>query len=226
MAVALDGEAALGASFMELYNAVNEVHDQNLMVKSILGDIKSTLDSLLPLMKEIADYEKKLVCPEEELQVFTIQMKEGVQLIQKCSKVGAYEKQKYTNKLVELNNSLQRLLDILKVHGIRDMKKTLVTLKNIENRFQQIDANFVMQNNPSENIEARCAVPEPPPLTVGLDRPLKELKLKLFKNGLSMLVLTAPGGCGKTTLATKFCQDAEVRGIVYDINVSICFQVI
>lgn len=222
MAVALDGEA----SFLELYKAVDEAHDQNLMFKSLLGDIKSKLDSLLPLMKVIAEYEKKLDCPEEELQLFTIHMKEGVQLIHKCSKVGADEKQEYTNKLVELSNSLQRLLDIPKVHGIRDVKKALVTLKYIENRFQQIDANFVIQNNPSENIEAGSAVPEPPPLTVGLDRPLKELKLKLFKHGLSMLVLTAPGGCGKTTLATKFCQDAEVRGIVYDINVTICFQVI
>ncbi|XP_004288239.1 PREDICTED: probable disease resistance protein At5g66900-like [Fragaria vesca subsp. vesca] len=26
-----------------------------------------------------------------------------------------------------------------------------------------------------------------------------------------MLIVTAPGGCGKTTLATKFCQDQDVK---------------
>nr|XP_011464497.1 PREDICTED: probable disease resistance protein At5g66900 isoform X3 [Fragaria vesca subsp. vesca] len=54
-------------------------------------------------------------------------------------------------------------------------------------------------------------VPELTQFTVGLDEPLKELKMKLLKDGVSMLVVTAPGGCGKTTLATKFCQDEEVR---------------
>nr|XP_011464496.1 PREDICTED: probable disease resistance protein At5g66900 isoform X2 [Fragaria vesca subsp. vesca] len=54
-------------------------------------------------------------------------------------------------------------------------------------------------------------VPELTQFTVGLDEPLKELKMKLLKDGVSMLVVTAPGGCGKTTLATKFCQDGQVK---------------
>lgn len=61
--------------------------------------------------------------------------------------------------------------------------------------------------------EGLCEVPELPSFTVGLDVPLKELKMKLLKDDqVSMLVVTAPGGCGKTTLATKFCQDEEVKG--------------
>ncbi|KAL6227301.1 hypothetical protein ACLB2K_001260 [Fragaria x ananassa] len=54
-------------------------------------------------------------------------------------------------------------------------------------------------------------VPELTQFTVGLEEPLKELKMKLLKDGVSMLVVTAPGGCGKTTLATKFCQDGQVK---------------
>ncbi|KAL6196933.1 hypothetical protein ACLB2K_032546 [Fragaria x ananassa] len=46
-----------------------------------------------------------------------------------------------------------------------------------------------------------------------MDAPLKDLKEKLLcDDGVSMLVLTAPGGCGKTTLATMFCKDEEVKG--------------
>ncbi|KAM5576444.1 putative disease resistance protein [Rosa sericea] len=50
------------------------------------------------------------------------------------------------------------------------------------------------------------------PLTVGLDVHLKELKRKLLNHGeSSILVLTGPAGCGKSTLAKAFCQDEEVK---------------
>ncbi|KAK9902926.1 hypothetical protein M0R45_001439 [Rubus argutus] len=205
---------ALGASFLALYEAIKELNDHNLMFKPLLGDIKSTLDSIEPLIKETAEYDKELDCQDDELQNFTRQMEDGVDVIRKCSKVSPwsiYKKYKYANKLVELGKSLERLLDILKLHGIKDVKKTLVSVRNIETRVQQIDGNFGIQNNQSENIEGWCTVPEPPPLIVGLDVPLKELKMKLFKDEVYILVLTAPGGCGKTTLATKLCQDGEVR---------------
>lgn len=213
--VLVRGEA-LGALFLALYDAIKELNDHNLMFKPLLGDIKSTLDSIEPLIKETAEYDKELDCQDDELQNFTRQMEEGVDVIHQCSKVGPwniYKKYKYANKLVELGKSLERLLAILKLHGIKDVKKTLVSVKNVETRVQQIDGNFGIQNKQSENIEGWCAIPEPPPLIVGLDVPLKELKMKLFKDEVSILVLTAPGGCGKTTLATKLCQDGEVRGI-------------
>ncbi|TQE06784.1 hypothetical protein C1H46_007566 [Malus baccata] len=67
-------------------------------------------------------------------------------------------------------------------------------------------------NQPEEMVKCSPAVPEPPSVTVGLDLPLKELKMKLLKDEkVSMLVLTAAGGCGKTTLAKMFCQDQDVK---------------
>lgn len=54
-------------------------------------------------------------------------------------------------------------------------------------------------------------------ITVGLDVHLKELKRKILNVGeSSMLVLTGPAGCGKTALAKTFCQDEEVKGIIYN----------
>ncbi|KAJ6907454.1 disease resistance protein [Populus alba x Populus x berolinensis] len=53
--------------------------------------------------------------------------------------------------------------------------------------------------------------PEPPQITVGLDKPTKDLKNELFKDGMSTVVLTAPGGCGKTTLAKKLCHDEAIK---------------
>ncbi|XP_004305984.1 PREDICTED: probable disease resistance protein At5g66900-like [Fragaria vesca subsp. vesca] len=55
-------------------------------------------------------------------------------------------------------------------------------------------------------------IPELPEVIVGLEAPLKDLKTELLGNeGFSMLVVTAPGGCGKTTLATNFCTDHGIR---------------
>ncbi|KAM5576418.1 hypothetical protein ABKV19_007339 [Rosa sericea] len=203
--------AGLAVTFWALCDSVKQVKDQILMFKPQLGDIKSTLDSLQPLIKEMAECEKELDGPEEELENLRVEMEEGVELIRKCSEASRFKKYKYGSRLVELSKSLQRLLGILKVQGIRDGKKALISVRNIENVVHRIEGNCVIQSNPSGKIEGWCAVPEPPTITVGLDLPLRELKMKLFKDGVSMVILTAPGGCGKTTLATKLCQDAEVK---------------
>ncbi|KAK9902929.1 hypothetical protein M0R45_001442 [Rubus argutus] len=62
-----------------------------------------------------------------------------------------------------------------------------------------------------KTLGAWCAVPGLPSLTVGLDTPLTELKMMLLRDGESIVVLSGPGGCGKTTLAAAFCQDQQVQ---------------
>ncbi|XWS45317.1 hypothetical protein CRYUN_Cryun15aG0126000 [Craigia yunnanensis] len=47
-----------------------------------------------------------------------------------------------------------------------------------------------------------CKVPEPPGKVVGFDVPLKELKMKLFKDGMSVIVVSPQGG---TTLVKELC---------------------
>ncbi|KAK9902927.1 hypothetical protein M0R45_001440 [Rubus argutus] len=80
----------------------------------------------------------------------------------------------------------------------------------VEAGIKRIEDRLIVTQNEAK-VGAWCAVPELTQFTVGLDAPLKELKMQLLKDGVSMLVLTAPGGCGKTTLATKFCQDQQVK---------------
>ncbi|XP_010263939.1 PREDICTED: probable disease resistance protein At5g66900 [Nelumbo nucifera] len=60
------------------------------------------------------------------------------------------------------------------------------------------------------------SVPELPNLIVGLQVPLQELKTELLRQGVKVVGICAPGGCGKTTLAAMLCQDDQVRRFFKD----------
>ncbi|XP_065632106.1 probable disease resistance protein At5g66890 isoform X2 [Quercus suber] len=56
-----------------------------------------------------------------------------------------------------------------------------------------------------------CAVRERTEFTVGLDMTIRELKTLLLKEKVRLLLLTAPGGCGKTKLVEMLCQDEQIK---------------
>ncbi|XP_050369160.1 uncharacterized protein LOC126787285 isoform X2 [Argentina anserina] len=65
---------------------------------------------------------------------------------------------------------------------------------------------------------------EAPSFHVGLDVPLRELKRKVFTDGVSRLVVTGNRRCGKTELVKQFCQDDEIqdkfKGNIFFVTVS------
>ncbi|KAI3785028.1 hypothetical protein L1987_44137 [Smallanthus sonchifolius] len=56
-----------------------------------------------------------------------------------------------------------------------------------------------------------CSVPGLPDFIVGLDFHLQEVKRLLLKDTNQVLTVSAPGGCGKTTLAKMLCHDNEIK---------------
>ncbi|XP_068343215.1 probable disease resistance protein At5g66900 isoform X1 [Pyrus communis] len=214
----LIGGAALGTAFNVLYDVLDELITKNVIFAPLLKEIKSRLDSLAPLLKDIEKSNRKLDLSDKELVDLKEHLEKGIEVVKKCKKIrwwSLYKRYKYANKLIEWDESLQRLLEILNVQGIRDMKDSSLSVRNIENVLSRIESNLVIPKQPDS--DAWCAVPQLPPLVVGLDGPLRELKMKLLKDkNVSMVVLTAPGGCGKTTLASKFCQDKDVKDTFKD----------
>ncbi|KAB5547767.1 hypothetical protein DKX38_011173 [Salix brachista] len=87
-------------------------------------------------------------------------------------------------------------VQVKKIHEeMREMNKDL------RSNIQTEKAASPVSNN---NVHFRPLLPpEPPRVTVGLDKPIKHLKNELFNDGVSTVVLTGPGGSGKTTLAKK-----------------------
>ena len=97
------------------------------------------------------------------------------------------------------------------------VEKTASTVEKTASAVESV-LNHLTQNKASAS--SSFTTLQPPELPqdiyiVGLDTPLMDLKKKLLEDdGPSVLVLTAPGGCGKTTLATMFCDDEQVKGMV------------
>lgn len=196
--MAMIGEFVAGKAFEALYAGVEELIRRNLIFKSLFQDIKSSLDSLKPLIQDMALYNQQLDCPKKELEALDALMMDGLELVAKCleiSRWNAAKKFKYANQLSEWDATLERQLKILNVQGIRDGKKAAVSVKKIEVSVgniveelknmkeevsQMTEANLATQNQSTET-KAWCAVPELPKLTVGLDVPLEELKMKLLE---------------------------------------------
>lgn len=210
MALPFVGSAALGAAFGEafavLYSTVKDVITKTLAFKSILQQLKSTLDVLDPLVKDIQQSNRELGRSEKETHDLIQQMNKGEKLVSKYSNLTGWKhfvRYHYANKLCSLDDALRRFFQIhIPAWGLRNGIEVLRGVNHLCAQMNSAGINGVLP----------CAVPEPPDFTVGLDVSWKELKMELLKKEVLMLVLTAPGGCGKTTLVKMLCQDEDIKG--------------
>ncbi|XP_021803135.1 uncharacterized protein LOC110747236 [Prunus avium] len=144
-----DRGTSLHAVFVVLFDVVIQVKEKTTVFKPFLEDIKSTLDILKPLIEEIAKHNKVLDRPKEELENFRNQMEKGVELIRKCFQVRLWsscKQYKYTDKLMGLDESLQKMLNILKAQVARDLKETLVSIKKIEGVIKKIEESGLVRD--------------------------------------------------------------------------------
>lgn len=206
----LVGGAALGAVFEKvfsiLYETVKDVITTTCMFESFLERLKSTLDVLEPLVKEIRRSNREFDRPEEVIKGLIEKMEKGEELVRKFSKLPWWKylmRFRYAKKLCKLEEALFGFFELeLPAWNMRNGLETLKGVNDIRARMKLVGLNGGLL----------CAIPGPPDFSVGLDFPLKELKMQLLKEEVSMLVLTAPGGCGKTTLAKMLCHDKESKG--------------
>nr|POE89714.1 putative disease resistance protein [Quercus suber] len=204
--------AALGAAFGEgftvLHNTVTDVVSKARMFKPILNRLASTLDRLVPTVDEIKRLSEQLELPERETKRLMEQMEEGEKLVSKCLKIRWWNyvfKVQYSSKLEELDKEIFRFCQLdLQALCTRNTLRTLETVNSINKKMDSFRG--------VETPRGFGGVSGPEDLTVGLDMPIKELKALLLKEEVKLLLLTAPGGCGKTTLVKMLCQDKEIKG--------------
>ncbi|KAK7860952.1 putative disease resistance protein [Quercus suber] len=192
--------AALGAAFGEgfavLHDTVKDVASKARMFKPILKRLESTLNSLVPTVNEIRRLSEQLELPERETKRLMEKMEEGEKLVSKCLKIRWWNyvfKVQYSSKLEELDKEIFRFCQLdLQALCTRNGLRTLETVISINKKVDSFRG--------VETPRGLGGVSGPQDLTVGLDMPIKELKTLLLKEEVKLLLLTAPGGCGKTTL--------------------------
>ncbi|KAK7848880.1 putative disease resistance protein, partial [Quercus suber] len=211
--------AAFGEGFATLHETVKNVIGQAIMFKSVFEDLSATLESLESLVKEIRRLNLALDLPEKEIERLVKLMKNGTKLVDKCSKIQPYNifsKAYYALKIKELNEAIEKFCKVeLQVQIGRTTLQTLVGVNDIRERMNNQRMRFGLRT---------LSVSRPRDYIVGLDLPLKELKMELKKKEEQVLLLTALGGCGKTTLVKMLCWDDEIKGIygenIFFVNVS------
>ncbi|KAJ4964390.1 hypothetical protein NE237_024329 [Protea cynaroides] len=140
------------------------------------------------IMRGVQQFETKLE-GQRELQVETWR---GVQRLETTVE-GLRESQ------VEIWRDSKQIM-----RGVQQLETTVEGLSTQLGRSVSLDVF-------SPGNEGLCAVPELPNCVVGLDVPLRELKIKLFKENVTVLGVCAPGGCGKSTLAAMLCRNEQVQ---------------
>ncbi|KAJ4714948.1 Disease resistance protein [Melia azedarach] len=212
----LVGEALVGAVVGELLKVVLEATKEAVVFKSRLNQLKLILQSVTPTFEEIQRLNKVLHRPEQETKDLIEKLEQGKQLVQKCSKMKWYSVKRfqYSKKIFELDCSIVRFFQIdVQLQQTRDNKEILKVLKEVHTTVKRISGHEKIGGIFSQvEIIRACSVPDPPAVTPGLDVPLKELKRDLFNSEKQVIVISAPGGYGKTTLVKRLCKDDEVQG--------------
>ena len=208
MAVAFVGGAALGAVFGELLRAVEDVVSKSASFNSILKQLQSTLNRVTPTIEDIEKLNRVLDRPQLETDMFTDRLREGQRLVLKCAKVRCWNycaKYSYAKKLMALEKSLLNffIIDVAAVN-YRDTKDVLVAVNRVDSKLDRMGTmgGFV----------GCCGIPGVRDFVVGFSEPLRVLKMQILDGQEQVVVISAPGGCGKTTLAKMLCHDAEIKG--------------
>ncbi|VVA09556.1 Hypothetical predicted protein, partial [Prunus dulcis] len=100
--------SALGAAFEILFSAVLKAKSTAKMFQTHLGNLNTTLDSLKPVIIQLAS-SNHLVPLEKSLENFTTKMEEGKKLVDECCEVWRFnliKQREYTDEIEALNDSL------------------------------------------------------------------------------------------------------------------------
>lgn len=125
--------AAVGGAFGPVFDVFREVVEKTVEFNPTLKSVKSTVDSLALLIPQIEDRNQILGGNRQgEVKEVREKMEEGKKLIEELLEVNEWSclKAHYTDQLVELDESLKRLLEILQVQVVIDVKEGLALTKD------------------------------------------------------------------------------------------------
>ncbi|KAM0039708.1 putative powdery mildew resistance protein, RPW8 [Helianthus debilis subsp. tardiflorus] len=202
-------EVHLQAALVELQKAVASQFKKTAKFRTLLKRIDKTLRTIESLLYANGRLARVLDRPEKETKMFIFYLENGKETVLKCSKVtcwNVYKKFVHANKLIRLDHELLRFFQA----ELQD---------NLSVKFRGLDLGGEVVSSVTKRaggFSNSCNVPGIPDVIVGLDSHFKEVKRMLLKDDIQVLTVSAPGGCGKTTLAKMLCHDNDIKGVFGD----------
>ncbi|KAG6768053.1 hypothetical protein POTOM_026950 [Populus tomentosa] len=233
IAVSAVAGAGLEIIFGDFLKMVLKARKNNSQFEPSLKRLEEMLNDMTPNIKRIDSFNRELDQPEQ-LERLKGLVTKGNDLVSKCSKIHNYNYLKrpiYNKKLLKLEKDIRdHISSVLQLQVVADTKESLHTQNSILVAVKGVSSGVRQSNDQigksinggrvdsskSYSNTILAGVCSPPLLKVdpvGLEIPLSDLRIKLLNDETSQhIVLSAPGGCGKTTLATALCQQGDVKG--------------
>ncbi|KAM1046603.1 hypothetical protein PS2_025838 [Malus domestica] len=140
-------ESIGGTLFTQLYDGVKQAMSKSGRFKTLLGDLKSTLDSLEPRdIQQIGEHNVELGLPNEEIESLQMQMEDGVKLVGKLSNFRIWNYcclDDYAQQIVELDRALKRLLIKLQMQEARDVKEVWVLSRQNREKLDEVNRRLL-----------------------------------------------------------------------------------
>ncbi|KDP31881.1 hypothetical protein JCGZ_12342 [Jatropha curcas] len=137
----------------KLLKAVVEVKGRSDMYDSMLQSIESRIRSINPSSKRIEELNKMLARGNQEIQTVWKQIKEGEELLLKCSSetncCSCFTKPRYMKELTELDNSLKRFYDIVMMETYREVKEIHEDVKDMKVMLKDLHDKAMKDKIPS-----------------------------------------------------------------------------
>ncbi|KAI7756067.1 hypothetical protein M8C21_015506 [Ambrosia artemisiifolia] len=209
-------EMELKTKLVELMEAVASETKTTPKFRTVLKRLDRTLRNIEPMLRESGRLSKVLDRPKQETEMFVKYLGNGKRLVMECSGIkcwNVYKKFVHANKLIHLDHELLRFF---RVELQDDMSVSMRALTEIYDLGDKMDQVLSTVANRAGGFLSYCSVPGLPDFIVGLDGHLLELKRILLKDDNQVVTVSAPGGCGKTTLVKMLCHDNEIKGIFGD----------
>ncbi|GKD15011.1 probable disease resistance protein [Tanacetum coccineum] len=208
-------ETALEHAFSELLQVVLQQTIQTARFKTLLKRLEKTLKGVQPVFYESWTLSKVLDRPEKEITMFIDYMKKGKEVVVKCPRINFWnvcQKLIHSNKLIRLNDELLRFFQI-EFHPMSTSIRTLIGVYDLADKMDQVLSAISTRDQRVYTDATLCSVPMLPELIVGLDSHLDELKRMLLNDDTQVVVVSASGGCGKTTLIKLLCHDNDIKDV-------------